>query len=424
MFSRFKTSIKRQLFVALASFTLFLCVSYTGLAVLIAYVTEDAVLESILTHEANNLQEHFSKTGTWKPPQASYMQLIPNFAHLPEPLKSKVHAANLRNDIRAEVFSKRLGQGQGQGHFHVIRLTDDPQAAYLVAEVSPLLVVNNLSKNLANFMLIVAFIMTTGALLLAYRLARRIASPLLQLNEEIRLSTQEQTLHTFSVANRTDEIGFLAKTLGRSLQSLHAALTRETLFTRDLSHELRTPVTILKNMMHRDATMTFNQDEQQLLRSSVAEIDHTVETLLALARAENLALHEIDLIAHLEHAILNLEKTAQAHQLHFTIEFDEHVFAKQFKTITNPHLLNLLFNNLLNNALFHGGDQVIIQIQIKPHRIIIGNTITHTTHQHASGLRHGTNLLQRIALALHWQLELHKDSDYFEAHIDCHRIEN
>lgn len=411
MFARFKTSIKRQLFVALASFTLFLCVSYTGVAVLVAYVTEDAVLESILSYEAKNLRDQYAKTGLWQPPRSNYLQLIPNFAQLPEAVRADVQAANLEGRSKAEVFTKlRL-------HYHVLRLTDDQQGAYLVAEVSPFLVVNNLSKNLADFMLVIALLMTGGALLLAYRLARHIAAPLLQLNDELRLSVKDQQAPTFSASDRADEIGFLAKTLAHNLQSLQEALKRESLFTRDVSHELRTPVTIIKNLLHRDANAALTQEDRQLLTSSMTEIDQTLEILLALARAENLAQQETDLLAHLEHAILNLEKTAQAHQHHFTLDLDEAVFDKKTTAMTNPHLLTLLFNNLLNNALFHGGDQVIIRISIDNDRIVIGNSIAPPMPSHTSGFTHGKNLLTRIVHALDWQIEFQHSAIYFEVSI-------
>lgn len=406
--AHFKTSIKRQLFVALASFTLFLCASYTGVAVLIAYVTEDTVLESILSYEAKSLQDHYTKTGIWQTPSANYMQLVPSFKQLAEPLKTKVQAANQRNDARTEVFTD-LGT-----HFHVIRLTDDPRAAYLVAEVSPFLVVNNLSKNLADFMLVVALLMTSVALLLAYRLTRHIAAPLLQLNDELKSRTKDQDPPKFSAAERVDEIGFLAKTLAHSLNSIEEALKRESLFTRDISHELRTPVTIIKNLLHRHADIALTTEDRQLLTSSMMEIDQTLEILLALARAENLALRETDLLAHLEQAILNLERTAQAHQLHFTLDFDEAAFNQKPKAMANPHLLTLLFNNLLNNALFHGGNPVLIKIYVDTKHIIIGNSITPQPLSPTSGFTHGRNLLTRIAQTLNWQLDFQHGETYFE----------
>lgn len=411
MFAKLNTSIKRQLFVALASFTLFLCVSYTGVAVLIAYVTEDAVLEGILNHEAKNLQDHYAKTTTWKQPNVGFMQMVPSFAQLAESLKTEVQAANQGNRMRAEVFTHE------KTHFHVMRLSKDSQGPYLVAEVSPLLVVGNLSKNLADFMLLVAIVMLAGALLLAYRLAKHIAAPLVQLNEEIKAGLHNQHQGQFTASARADEIGFLAQTLSQSLQSLQAALERESWFTRDISHELRTPVTIIKNLLQTDSKTNWSQDDRQLLSASMSEIDQTLTILLALARAENLALEQTNLQAHLEHAILSLEKTAQAHQRQFSLEFDEAMFEKNIFVMANPTLLTLLFNNLLNNALFHGGQQVLIHIRIDADQLVIANTIHSSSPGQTSGFTHGKNLLTRIAQALEWSIVFQHSGNHFEVRV-------
>ena len=45
-------TIRRGLFVALAGFTVLLCLSYTGLAVVISYVTEDMLVQRLLEREA------------------------------------------------------------------------------------------------------------------------------------------------------------------------------------------------------------------------------------------------------------------------------------------------------------------------------------------------------------------------------------
>lgn len=416
IFAKLNTSIKRQLFVALASFTLFLCVSYTGVAVLIAYVTEDNVLESILNHEAKHLQEHYTKTATWKQPRMGFMQMVPSLEQLAEPLKSEVQEANQLNRTRAEVFTHE------QTHFHVMRLSKDSQGPYLVAEVSPFLVVGNLSKNLADFMMFVAIFMLAGALLLAYRLAKHIAAPLVQLNEEIKDGINNQPHGKFTASQRVDEIGFLAQTLSQSLQSLQAALQRESLFTRDISHELRTPVTIIKNLLQTDTKANWSQDDRQLLSASMTEIDQTLTILLALARAENLALEQTNLQAHLEHAILNLEKTAQAHQRQFSLEFDEAMFETNITVMANPTLLTLLFNNLLNNALFHGGQQVLIRIRIDADQLVIANTIHASSPAQTSGFTHGKNLLTRIAQTLEWSIEFQHSTNYFEARVGFNSI--
>ena len=412
MLAKFKTSIQGQIFLALASFTVLLCVSYTGVAVLVAYATEDMVLESILAHEGKILSEQQAKTGTWQQPGASYMQLVPSFAAIPAHLTETVQAANLRGAKKSEVFSKL------HTHYHVLRLTPNIDGAYLIAEVSPFLVVSSLSKNIASFMLGVALFMILAAVLLAYWLTRRIAAPLIQLSQEVahapvQVDTNQMTPH-FAASQRADEIGFLARTLHASLHSLQTALQRETMLTRDISHELRTPVTIIQNVLNQETSIDITAAEQRLLKTSMQEIENTINTLLALARAENMQSHDVDLLARIEQAILNLDKIAKTHARSFTVELHESCFDRRYFVKANMYLLDLLFNNLFNNALFHGGDNVHIKINLDTHHIVIGNTINSPSNSALHGFSHGKNLLSRIVNILQWQIEFHHTPSYCE----------
>ena len=51
-------SIRQRLFAALAGFTVLLCLCYTGLALVIAYVTEDMLVQRLLEREAAVVSQH------------------------------------------------------------------------------------------------------------------------------------------------------------------------------------------------------------------------------------------------------------------------------------------------------------------------------------------------------------------------------
>ena len=56
-------SIRHGLFAALAGFTVLICVGYTGLALVIAYVTEDMLIDRLLQREAAAMTAHFRLHG-------------------------------------------------------------------------------------------------------------------------------------------------------------------------------------------------------------------------------------------------------------------------------------------------------------------------------------------------------------------------
>ncbi len=397
MIKRLKTSIKGKLITILGGFTLLLCLSYTGIAVLIAYVTEDTIFENLVKHEAHLLLEHHARKGEWANPSAPYFKLIRQFEQLPQVVQRQVSEANAAGRSKVEVFTEQ------REHYHVLRMGQEIGGPYLVAEVSPFLAVAQTTKNLADFMVIVAVILVLSALLLAYRLARFIAAPILQLSEEMKVQTESLVLPTLSATEREDEIGYLARSLEHNLRALQSALERERLFTRDISHELRTPLTVLNNLAQLQSNGGESPDTAQL-QAAVREMELIVETLLSLARSENQERTSLRLLECIEHAALNLEKNSILRNIHYDLEFDEAGATQDQRVDANPVLVQVLLNNILSNALFHGGDGVRIRIVLQTGKILVANSLAVSSVGHGSGMYHGQSLIKRVAENLGWQV--------------------
>jgi signal transduction histidine kinase len=112
-----------------------------------------------------------------------------------------------------------------------------------------------------------------------------------------------------------DEIAELARTLDSMLGRLHVAFERERAFVDDASHELRTPVAVLRGQLELALDTVGHRDEvERSLQASLAEVDRLsrlTEDLLLLARdrAGTLMLrHEpIDLLDLTEAEVRRLE---------------------------------------------------------------------------------------------------------------------
>jgi signal transduction histidine kinase len=85
-----------------------------------------------------------------------------------------------------------------------------------------------------------------------------------------------------------DEIAELARTLDGMLARLHVAFERERAFVDDASHELRTPVAVLRGQLELAlAAMDYPKEVQRSLHASLIEVDRLArltEDLLLLAR--------------------------------------------------------------------------------------------------------------------------------------------
>ena len=398
-----KSSIQSRLFFVFGSLALLICISYTLIAILIAYVTEDAVLNRILTNEAKAISAHYQQTGKLIAPNSSYLQLIHSYDNLPASVRETYQITQLKE----EIFSP-----DGK-HYHIkIINLHNQQPIFLLAEVSQILVVTKLIIHLADFMLTIALCIVLLSLLIAYFLAKRLAQPITLLADEITQRKNQAPLQ-LSASTRQDEIGFLAKNLEHAFKETNEALSRESHFTRDISHELRTPITIMNNLMATSKNQPLTYENQQLLQQSILEIKHTVDVLLALARAENIQQETFNLTASIEQCLLQLHQLEPNNTNTMQIDLPE-----KFMVLGNQHLASLLLHNVLSNAIFHGGKDVHIYLSLTNNVLLIENTIGNQSSAfQQSGLFHGTNLIQRIAQVLQWSVQSRHDGNLYQVHI-------
>lgn len=404
-------SIRHGLFAALAGFTVLICVCYTGLALVIAYVTEDMLIDRLLQREAAALGAHVRLHGEAGTPASDLVRVYRSAAALPPIVRERVMAGSRR----AEIFTD-----SGQ-HYH-LRTLDLERAAgrgqplrlYLLADAGPLLVVSKLIREVGGLLAAVAAGLISLALLLAYLLSKRLVLPLQDLAREVRGIAPGREI-AFDASRRSDEIGYLAGRLATTFAELHAALAREHDFTRDVSHELRTPLTVMKNTFVKAGSRPLDRDELGQLRASVEEIGTTIEVLFALARAECVADEVFDLRGCVEDSLLRLMDGGGS-GVHLELELPE-----RLEVAGNRHLAALLLNNCLGNALFHGGPASDLRLSFGDGTLCLSNTIDPARTATMQGFHHGHKLLQRIAAAMRWELGFHAGAADFRVDITPRR---
>ena len=152
-------TIRRSLFAALAGFAVLLCLCYTGLALVIAYVTEDMLVQRLLGREAVAVSARWQQDGKLTPSGNDLIKTYASYADLPQVVREQLPPAA----PRAEVFT-----GTGQ-HYHALALElvtgGKPVRAYLLADVAPVLVVQRLAQEVGGVVAGVALALVALALL-------------------------------------------------------------------------------------------------------------------------------------------------------------------------------------------------------------------------------------------------------------------
>jgi signal transduction histidine kinase len=159
-------------------------------------------------------------------------------------------------------------------------------------------------QELLRSMLVIAPVVLLCAAALGWWLAGTSVAPLLGIIDEVEAITDGRSLHRrLAVPLSGDEIGRLVVTLNGMLARLEQSFASLRRFTADASHELKTPLMVLRAGVERGLTHPQTpRDVMQGLDETLDQINQMtemVDDLLTLARADEgrapLALEETDL---------------------------------------------------------------------------------------------------------------------------------
>ena len=376
-------SITKKLFFLLFSSTLLLSAVYTFFIIIIAYVTEDTLLERILDVEAKKI---ISVSSVENQPRVlpSYLKYYKNEQNLPQGLKQEI----AKSSGKQEIF------GNDGKHYHIKHIYHgNNKFGILVAEVTDLLVVTALAKELMYFLIGLLILMLILVSIMAYKLAKYIAHPIKSLANDVQHFSPDLHINN-ELCTRNDEIGFLAHQLQVSMSELTDALKRERYFTADISHELRTPLTYFNNKIQ---TIDLAEADRKELIYSMNEVSRIVTVLLTLARSETLVTESIQLSKYIEQAVLNLHDEIMQNAVNLKVEVDSCIHIE-----INAQLLSLILKNIIENAVVHSESDSTIYISASNNQITFTNNVPSDIKASTNnfyGFGHGTHLITKLSEA-------------------------
>jgi signal transduction histidine kinase len=164
------------------------------------------------------------------------------------------------------------------------------------------------------------------------------------------------------VPRARDEISRLAVTLNDMLSRLHGALEHERRFVADASHELRTPVALLRTELELALRRPRSADElKAALRSALEEterLSRLADDLLLLARAEEgslpLRAQRVELAPVFQNVVRRF--AARAHESGRDVRAD----ATAAVVDADPARLEQALDNLVDNALAYGAGEIAL----------------------------------------------------------------
>lgn len=201
-------------------------------------------------------------------------------------------AAQISPALRPVPATSLQLQGPGGGvRYTVVPVSGAGADVGAVLVAAPLVRSSFDPRVLVRAMLVVSPIVLGGAIALAYWLAGTALSPVRGIMDEVDAIKDGRSLHRrLAVPMSGDEMARLALTVNGMLARLEESFTSLHRFTADASHELKTPLMVLRAGVERALTHPGTPAESiEALDETLEQINQMtemVENLLTLARAD------------------------------------------------------------------------------------------------------------------------------------------
>lgn len=227
-------------------------------------------------------------------------------------------------------------------------------------------------QNLVNFFYISVPVILLLSLLMGYFFVKRALTPMIEITSKTKQIEVTNLKERVPVPESKDEIFQLADTINHLLGRLDVAFTAQERFIQDASHQLKTPLTIMKGEL--EVFISEKRSEQEMskfMESMSQEIDFLAKltnNLLILARVDSGSTNMTFTANRLDEMVISqvsrLSKLAVKKSISLQINFDSFYQAdeKELTIICDRDLMGILFYNLIENAIKYSPENSTVEV--------------------------------------------------------------
>lgn len=206
------------------------------------------------------------------------------------------------------------------------------------------------------------------AAVLAFVLARQALRPVERLRRLAKEISVDRLDRRLPVVNPKDELGKLAETINDMIARLERSFSEVRRFTADASHELRTPVAIIRAESEEELDrISPHAEHRPLLRSILEEcqrLSRLTDQLLMLSREDARAFAApqglVDLTSLAHEEVATMRPLAEGKHQTLILDADETIHA-----FVDGERLRQVLRNLIDNAIKYSGDGCQVQVTVE-----------------------------------------------------------
>ncbi|HLR03474.1 MAG TPA: ATP-binding protein [Virgibacillus sp.] len=227
-----------------------------------------------------------------------------------------------------------------------------------------LLTLEETMRTLFYVLVIASLVMLIPAILGGWVLGRVLLQPIQTLIQTMKRNTDQQKWEKIAIKGRSrDELYEMKKTFNEMIDHLEANFHKQEVFVSDASHELKTPIAIIKSyaqMLERRKDMSpelFNESIETI-ESEADRMQSLVEQMLLLAKNRNQAKWEnVDMVALADNVIHTFQGANER-----AIRLDIKTDVEGIRVNGNAGQLQQILYILVDNALKYSDDAINITL--------------------------------------------------------------
>ncbi|MEM6957371.1 MAG: HAMP domain-containing sensor histidine kinase [Myxococcota bacterium] len=270
-----------------------------------------------------------------------------------------------------------------------------------------------LDRNEAEINLLLAGVVAVVMLIgfaLAWTQGRRLSAPLVKLADQ--MSAGNGAIEP-ELLERDDEIGLLSRSYAEQMERIEAFIAREKAFTQHASHELSTPLSIIRSnlelMREPRADVEMQQKSVARMEQAIARMQRQIGIFLVLAREEQLRGTEetVDFEGVLDELLSD----------HPDIVL-ERVVEEWPALHVDADLLHAVLQNMLSNIKRHGertSGGYFATLCVGSHSCSIRNRIDDPLRVSQTRGGFGLQINRKLCIAAGWKFEHKVTGDTFAA---------
>ena len=373
-------------------------------------VLEETLIKEAIQQEADYFWERYQSDPTFSLPDTQNLTGYFDIEQLPGDIKTRLPLTQGFHESTEQhivVYKTR----QGDDDLYLLYYRDQVDSLAMYYGLFPLT-------------LLLIFLYTT--LWFSYRFSRRMVSPVSWLADKVNkidFSAKEiSSINLNDIPFETDdEIQLLADSITHLGERLDNFIERERNFTRDASHELRSPLTVIRiatDMLQSEQSLSeLTAKGIEKIKRAADDMEDLTEAFLLLARESDDAM-SMDRISvnDVVHEEIERAKSLNRNK-NIPIIVTEH---HDLVITASDKVLSILLGNLIRNAILYT-ESGSIEITLTEHSFIISDSgigmskeemnnifIPHYRSGTNNSIGHGIGLtiVKRLSTRFHWPLEI------------------